>query len=189
LRPAYRQTSFSQDCPMFLKEYRKEIFRPECNPDFQSVHCIAHLATDISEVLPYLNTVLGGSTYIQSPPSVSFKVQGKLIAVHSREIAINALKDEGEAEKILLWLKHEINDTWEKREQIKPSFQGISKPQALEILKLLPRNNCRRCGQATCMVFSLLVADGAKGPKDCPGLSHPSRAKLQDYLELFCPEP
>jgi ArsR family metal-binding transcriptional regulator len=173
---------------MFLKEYRKEIFRPDCNPNFQSVHCIAHLATDISEVLPYLNTVLGGSTYIQSPPSVSFKVHGKLIAVHSREIAINALKDEGEAEKILLWLKHEINDTWEKRDRIKPSFQGIAKPQVLEILKLLPRNNCGRCGQPTCMVFSLLVADGVKEPEGCPALSGPDKTMLQKYLEPFYPK-
>ncbi len=173
---------------MFLKEYRKDIFRPECNPNFQSVHCIAHLETDISEVLPYLNTVLGGSTYTQSPPSVSFKVHGKLITLHSREIAINALKNEEEADKILLWLKHEINDTWEKRSQIEPSFQEISKPQVLEILRLLPRNNCRRCGQATCMVFALLVTDGVKGPEDCPGLSDPHKTKLQKYLEPFCLE-
>jgi ArsR family metal-binding transcriptional regulator len=174
---------------MILKEYRKEIFRPECNPNFQSVHCIAHLETNISEVLPYLNTVLGGSTYIQHPPSVTFKVHGKLITVHSQKIAINALKDEEEADKILLWLRQEINDAWEKREQIKPTFQEISKPQVLEILKLLPRNNCRQCGQPTCIVFSLLVADGVKGPEDCPGLSDPSKTKLPEYLEQFCLEP
>ena len=172
-----------------ISGYQIKIFRAECNPNFQSVHCIAHLERDISEVLPYLNTVLGGSTYTQDPPSVTFKVHGKLITVHSQQIAINALKDEEEADKILKWLIQEINDTWEKREQIKPSFQGISKPQVLEILKLLPRNNCRRCGQATCLVFSLLVADGAKGPEDCPGLSDPSRTKLQDYLKDFCLEP
>ena len=174
---------------MLLKAYRKEIFRPECNPNFQSVHCLAHLESDISEVLPYLNTVLGGSTYIQDPPSVTFKVYGKLITVHSQKIAINALKDEKEADKILHWLKQEINNAWERREQIKPSFQGISKPQILEILKLLPRNNCRQCGQTTCMVFSLLVADGVKGPEDCPGLSDPYKTKLQKYLEQFCLEP
>jgi ArsR family metal-binding transcriptional regulator len=126
--------------------------------------------------------------YTQDPPSVTFKVHGKLITVHSQKIAIKALKDAEEAEKILGWLKEEINDTWVKRKQIKPSFQGISKPRVLEILKLLPRNNCGQCGQATCMVFSLLVADGVKGPKYCPGLSDPSRTKLQDYLEPFCPE-
>ncbi len=174
---------------MLLHEYHKEIFRPECNPNFQSVHCIAHFETDISAVLPYLNSVLGGSTYTQDPPSVTFKVHGKLTTVHSQKIAINALKDEGEADKILNWLKQEINDAWEKRDQIKPSFQGMSKPQILEILKLLPRNNCRQCGQTTCMVFSLLVADGAKGAEDCPGLGDPGKTRLKRYLEQFSPEP
>jgi ArsR family metal-binding transcriptional regulator len=174
---------------MVLKAYRKEIFRPECNPQFQSVHCIAHLENDIGEVLPYLNTVLGGNTYTEDPPSVTFKVHGKLITVHSQVIAINALKDEEEADKILRWLTQEINDTWEKREEIKPSFQGIPKPQVLEILRLLPRNNCRQCGQPTYTVFSLLVADRVKGPKDCPGLSDLSGNKLQDYLEQFRLDP
>ena len=170
---------------MLLKEYRKEIFRPECNPNFQSVHCIAHLESDISGVLPYLNTVLGGATYTQNPPSVTFKVHGKLITLHSQQIAINALQDEEEADKILRWLGQEINEAWEARDQIKPSFQGISKPQVLEVLKLLPRNNCRQCGQATCMVFSLLVADGVKRAEDCPGLNVPYKTKLQKYLEQF----
>jgi hypothetical protein len=39
------------------------------------------------------------------------------------------------------------------------------------------------------MVFSLLVADGVKDPKDCPGLSNLSRIKLEDYLEPFRLEP
>lgn len=38
--------------------------------------------------------------YIQDPPSVTFKVHGKLITDHSQKIAINALEDAEEAEKI-----------------------------------------------------------------------------------------
>jgi hypothetical protein len=56
---------------MLLKNYTKEIFRPECNPSFQSVHCIARLDEDIREVLPYLNTVLGGTHYSADPPSLT----------------------------------------------------------------------------------------------------------------------
>ena len=174
---------------MFLKEYRKEIFRPECNPNFQSLHCIAHLAKDISEVLPYLNAALGGNTYTQDPPSVTFKVHGKLITVHSQRIAINALQDEEEADKILEWLKQEINHTWENKERIEPSFQGIATPQILEILKLLPRTNCRQCGQNTCMVFAVLAAEGVKGPENCSGLHDLHKTKLRQYLRQFSFEP
>ena len=96
---------------MILRTYTKELFRPKCNPGFQSVHCVAHLDQDISEVLPYLNTVLGGTSYATSPPALTLRVHEKLITLHSRDIFVNALKNKEEAEKIIEWLKSEINET------------------------------------------------------------------------------
>jgi len=150
---------------MLVTGYRKEIFRPECNPRFQSLHSIAHFDEDISKVLPYLNTVLGGHQYFREPPALTFKHQGKLITLHPMEIPVNALRDEEEADRILEWLKGEINTTWEKRSQIKPSFDTPAKPKILEILKLLPKTNCRECGQPTCMVFASQVAPRDRGRK------------------------
>ena len=94
---------------MLLKSYTKEIFNNECMPSAISVQCFAHLDDDVGKALPYLNASLGGHNYTQDPPSVTFKVQGKLITVHSKKIAINDLKDEHEATKIIEWLKREIN--------------------------------------------------------------------------------
>jgi len=170
---------------MLLKSYSKEIFRPECNPGFESVHCIAHLDQDISEVLPYLNAVLGGFEYLKDPPAVIFRVQGKLITLHGDKIAINALRDEAEADKILEWLKREINEAWEKHDQIRPSYEGAPKPKVIEILKLLPKTNCRKCGQPTCMVFATRVAEGVKGPEDCPDMDDEKKADLSDYMAQF----
>jgi ArsR family metal-binding transcriptional regulator len=167
---------------MLLRGYRKEIFRPECNPRFESLHCIAHLAEDITEVLPYLNTVLGGHQYFREPSALTFKHHGKLITLHARKIAVNALRDEEEADKILEWLKGEINETWEKRSEIRPSFETPARPRILEILKLLPRTNCRECGQPTCMVFAAQVAEGGRGTEDCSPLSQAQKARLKDYL-------
>ena len=170
---------------MLLESYTKEIFRPECNPEFQSLHCIAHLDQDVGDVLPYLNAVLGGFQYHRDPPALTLKVHGKMITVHPREIAINALRDEEEAEKIIEWLKREINETWEKKEEIQPSYEGSPKPKILEILKLLPKTNCRECGESTCMVFSTLVAQGVKGAADCPALEEEGRMRLRDYMSPF----
>ena len=170
---------------LLLKAYRKEIFRPECNPQFQSIHCIAHLEEDIAEVLPYVNTVLGGHQYFKEPPSLTLKVHGKLITLHPREIAVNALKDEGEADRILEWLKGEINETWKERHAIVPSFETPAQPRIFNILKLLPRTNCGICNQPTCTVFASLVAQGIKGPEDCPPLDDGNKEELQKYLEQF----
>ncbi len=170
---------------MLLKGYRKEIFRPACNPGFESVHCIAHLDQDISEVLPYLNAVLGGFEYVKDPPAVIFRSQGKLITVHGRKIAMNALKDDAEADKILAWLKREINAAWENRASIEPSYEGAPKPKVFEILKLLPKTNCRECGEPTCMVFAARMAEGAKGLENCPPLGAENKQRLAGYMNQF----
>jgi ArsR family metal-binding transcriptional regulator len=170
---------------MLFKSYRKKIFRPECNPGFESVHCIAHLDQDISEVLPYLNAVLGGFEYLKDAPAVIFRSQGKLITVHGRKIAINALRDEDEADKILSWLQREINDAWENRASIEPSCEGAPKPKVIEILKLLPRTNCKECGEPTCMVFAARVVEGVKTATDCPPIDADNRKSFEEYMGRF----
>ena len=170
---------------MLLKTYTKKIFRAECNPQFESLHCIASLDQDVSEALPYLNTVLGGFEYLKEPPAVIFKSRGRLITVHGRKIAINALQDEEEADKILEWLKREINQAWERRAEITPRTEGAPKPQVFEILKLLPRSNCRECGEPTCMVFAARAAEGVKGAADCPPLTAEATQRLAGYLGRF----
>jgi ArsR family metal-binding transcriptional regulator len=170
---------------MLLESYRLEIFNSACNPGAMAVHCFAHLNQDVSRALPYLNTVLGGFEYVQDPPSVTFKTQGKLITVHGRKIAINALKDEAEARKIVEWLKQEINNAWENRERLVPSYKGAPRPRLIEILKLLPKSNCRKCGLPTCMVFAAQVVDGGRGAEHCPEINDDNRTELYRYLEGF----
>jgi ArsR family metal-binding transcriptional regulator len=170
---------------MLLTGYRKEIFRAKCNPGFESVHCYAHLNDDIGEVIPYLNAELGGSRFTKEPVSVTFQVHGKLIAVHPDKIAVNALKDEAEADGILEWLRREINDIWNRRDEIEPSFDSPEKPKVLEILKLLPKTNCKECGQPTCMVFAARATEGVVGASDCPQLNDENKSNLESYLGRF----
>ncbi len=170
---------------MLLKGYTKEIFRSRCDARVQTLQCFAHLDDDVTEVIPYLNTVLGGFSYSEDPPAVTFKAQGKLITVHSKKIAINAIRDETEADKILEWLKREINTAWDNRETIEPSHEIASRPVVFEIFKLLPKTNCRECGLQTCLVFATRVAEGATGPEDCPAISTENGEKLKKYLSRF----
>ncbi len=170
---------------MLLESYRLEIFNSACQPGAMSVHCFAHLDQDVGPALPYLNAVLGGFEYIKDPPSVTFKAQGKLISVHGRKIAINALKDETEARKIVEWLKREINQAWENRADLEPSFTAAPRPQVIEVLKRLPKTNCRKCGEPTCMVFAVRLCEGARGAAACPELDEFHRLNLDGYLSRF----
>ena len=170
---------------MFLSQYRPQFVRPP-NPAAQHLRCYAQLDGDIREVLPFLNTLLKGHLFFRDPPSLTLKYQGgKLITLTSQEIAINIVKDEAEAEAILEWLKQEINAAWERRGEITPSFEVAAQPRIFEIFKLLPRTNCRACGQPTCMVFAVQVSQGAQGLADCPQLNGEKLGQLREYLRQF----
>ena len=98
---------------------------------------------------------------------------------------MNALRDEEEADKILQWLQKEINRVRQERDGITPSEESAGKPQVFEILKLLPRTNCRECGLATCMVFAVQASEGGRGAEDCLELDAEGRERLESYLARF----
>jgi ArsR family metal-binding transcriptional regulator len=171
---------------VLLKSWQKRIFRPECNPGFESLHCVAHLDQDVGGALPYLNAHLGGHSYQTDPPAVTFKVHGRLITVHHDRIAINSLSDEAQADKILDWLQREINHAWDDRANIEPSTRCAPAPQPLAVLKLLPNKaGCGRCGRPTCLVFATLAVQGVVGAADCPELEPEARQALEKYLGEF----
>ena len=165
---------------MLLKGYRKEIFRPKCNPGFESVHCIAHLDQDIGESLPYLNAELGGFELFQGPAGRDLPGPGQ--DHHGPPPA-----DCGQCVKGRCRGRQDpcsgssgrSTTSGDRREEIQPSYHGAPKPKILEILKLLPKTNCRKCGQPTCMVFASLVAQGVKGPEDCPELNGQKSEELK----------
>ena len=169
---------------MLLNQYSTKFVRPP-NPTALHLRCYAHLDGDISEVLPYLNTGLKGHQFCPEPPSLTLKYQAKLITLTSHEIAINMVKDQTEAEDILEWLKQEINATWERRGEITPSFEVAVPPRVLDVLKFLPRTNCRACGQPTCMVFAVQVCQGTQGLDACPCLDPENLRRLREYLRQF----
>ena len=171
---------------MLLTGYaNKTFFPPVCMPGASSLHCVADLNKDIREVLPFVNATLGGYAFIKDPPSVSFKMHGKLLTLYARQIWVNALKDEEEGENILKWIMKEINEAWENRESIEPQYEDPPKPTLVEILKLLPKTNCKECGLPTCMVFATRAMEGLKGVDDCRPLTGERRVALRDYLSGF----
>jgi ArsR family metal-binding transcriptional regulator len=169
---------------MLVKQYCPKFVRPP-NPTAHHLRCFTRLEADISEVLPYLNTVLKGHQFCPDPPALTLKYHAKLITLTAHEIAINMVKDQTEAGDILEWLKQEINATWERRGDITPSFEVAEPPRVLEVLKFLPRTNCRACGQPTCMVFAVQVCQGVLGLTACPCLDPENLQRLREYLGRF----
>jgi ArsR family metal-binding transcriptional regulator len=169
---------------------RYEIFRPKCDPGKEVLHGIATLGDDISPVFPYLNAELGGWDYDQRNQVVLLKLSaGKWITLQPLEIAIRGARDQEESEALLAWIKGQVNDIYARRGGITPRYASQAGLKVLEILKLLPRSNCRDCGYATCMAFAAALREGEISLNDCPSPQEEAyrekRQQLQAYIESF----
>lgn len=53
-------------------------------------------------------------------------------------------------------------------------------PSGIEILKLLPKTNCKDCGQPTCLAFAMNLASGKVELDACPHISDEGREALSE---------
>jgi ArsR family metal-binding transcriptional regulator len=156
---------------MLIDHYDLEVFTPACDPGAESYAARARLVTDISEVLPYLNTSLRGAVYLPEAAALTWKKGGHSIAFHAYEIATNNVEDRQEAETEVRGLVDLVNRIWEQRAEIKPDATTRQRPKPMAIYKLLPNTNCKQCGEATCYSFALKLTLAQKKLADCPPLS------------------
>jgi ArsR family metal-binding transcriptional regulator len=157
-----------------------------CLADPEKIRVIAELSDEIHEVLPYLNTVLKGCIYNHPANTLTIKKDGKLLTLHFNHITLAKVEDEKEAEDILKWLQDLINETYEKRDQIEPNYSKGADLKALDIFKLLPGTNCKKCGELTCLAFAVkLVGQEIELAKCTPLFSGEFQGKQKILLELL----
>ena len=153
---------------MLLHKYYLKIVLSDCNPSSLKVNALADLSDDISEVLPYLNTVLKGLQYYPEEKILTVKKEGRLISFRPRQIALTKLEDENEATVVMEELKRIVNETYANRDHIKPTYTSRPIPRPLDIFKLLPGKNCKECGEPTCMAFALKLINDELELNQCP---------------------
>jgi ArsR family metal-binding transcriptional regulator len=167
-----------------------DIFRPKMDSSKEVLHAIATFQADISPAFPYVNAELGGWDYDQTNQVLLLKLSdGKWITLHPQKIAIRGIRDMEEAHALLTWIQAQINDIYERRQEITPRYTGQAGLKVMNILKLLPMTNCKLCGYATCMAYAAALREGEITFNDCPPLweerYREKREKLLAYLESF----
>jgi ArsR family metal-binding transcriptional regulator len=161
---------------MLIDKYDLEVFTPPCEPGTERFSAIARLVTDIREVLPYLNATLRGAVYNAAAPALTWKKGGHNVAFHPYQIAVSNVQDRDAAIKEVKGLIKLLNRTWERREEIAPDHEIHRRPGLMETYKLLPRTNCKACGQPTCYTFAIKLTLGQVKLDDCPVLQEPEYA-------------
>jgi ArsR family metal-binding transcriptional regulator len=156
-----------------IRSFESRLARSACHPDADWYGLFIKLYDDISEVLPYLNAELEHPTdYRQSDGILLWQYGDKKYAFRPHEIAIAPVVDNKEAQELSSGIIKTVNNIWKQKDKITPSFERKKPlPKVLDIYKLLPRSNCKKCGLPTCMAFAVQLRMDFKKLSLCPHLS------------------
>ena len=152
-----------------------------CHPGADWYRLVITLQDDISEVLPYLNAELPPpADYRHEQSFLLWKNNEKVYAFRPDEITIATVSDKLEAQRLAETTIETVNSIWNRRDGITPSFEGKKPvPSILEILKLLPRSNCRECGYPTCMAFAAELRTDFMKSSSCPYITEQDLMRIE----------
>jgi ArsR family metal-binding transcriptional regulator len=164
----------------FLEKVEIVQFLPCVYSGFIRFH--ASVSNDVSPVFPYLNRLLKSAIYNPNAQTLTIKKEGSLITLFSNQITAGKVPDARKAHEIIEWLADMINDTYGRRGEIEPLTERRAELSAIDVYKLLPGGNCRKCGELTCMAFAVKVVGQQAGVVKCSELFNGSRKEKRNYL-------
>ncbi|MFH1029355.1 MAG: (Fe-S)-binding protein [Pseudomonadota bacterium] len=143
------------------------MFLGPCVADETKIRLIAHLEGDLGPVLPYLNAIIPQASYTPAAETLTYMQEYRMIALYRQRITIAKADEIVDAWRTLEDIRQMAVQTWSDRNVIEPSFEIRRKPPAIEIFKRLPRTNCGRCGELTCLAFAVRIWTGEASVSLC----------------------
>lgn len=157
-----------------------------CPSEPGKIRVNAELPRDVSEMLPYLNAVLGRPIYNPAAPALTVNREGRIITIYPRSVFMAKIHNQADARAQADWIKDALNDVCARRGEITPAHDRRQRLTELEIYKLLPGTNCKRCGRLTCLAFAVELAAGRSEILRCAALFDAQyQEKRQVLLELL----
>ncbi len=165
-----------------IRDYEIQLVEPGCAPGAGRWGALATLDNDISAVFPYLNAVLPDARYDHENKVLVWTEDTQQYALRSSEIRVAHVEDLAQARSIVSGLLERLNGIWQDRGKITPRFAERKLAPLIDVFKLLPGTNCRKCGYATCMAFAAEIRKHAVGVESCPPLSQPEYIQKREKI-------
>lgn len=165
--------------------YTLELIEPPCSPGAEEWTAKAHLEDDIAGLLPYLNAEFKKARYYPDSQALVMDYETKKCSFRAHEIAATSFNDRINASDFIDNMVNFLNNIWVRRNQIEPSLEQREPPRVMDILKLLPKTNCKKCGYLTCMAFAAQLREGKEEAAKCTQLLEQNREKLLRLLNII----
>ncbi|MEJ8554188.1 (Fe-S)-binding protein [Tepidibacter sp. Z1-5] len=170
---------------MYLEEVKMTFIQP-CTADAERIRFKAKFSIDISEILPYINSVVKDAIYNKKIQSLTIRKEFRIITIYGNDLAVSKAVNESEAYEIMDLVKDLVNNTYERKDEIEPLYEMREKPDILEVYKYLPKLNCKKCGEATCLAFSSKLLSGMQNIKKCgPIHEEDNKEKLYEVENML----
>jgi len=140
----------------------------------------------LNDVLPYLATLPGIIAWNPTACALTFRRQPGFMTLYAEKVTITQVRDNEEGLELLAALAEAINDVWEKRFELVALMAPKRTPRHLDIWELLPRTNCKQCGEATCLAFAVRLLQQKRELTEClPLMADPALANQRASLETI----
>ncbi|MCM8771550.1 MAG: Fe-S cluster protein [Candidatus Omnitrophica bacterium] len=153
-----------------------------CLADPEKIRFVAKIDEDISEYLPYLNAIIPKAIYNHTGKSLTITMGERIITIYPNKISAGKINDEKDANEIIKWIKEKIDYCKENKEKIKPDYKRKDKLEVLHVYKLLPQKNCKKCGENSCLAFSIKLINEEKNIIDCKEIFLPEYDEKRKLL-------
>lgn len=140
------------------------------------------LVDDISQILPYLNTILDDTWYDSENQVLIGAHIKQRYAFRPNEIQITSVNDASRITHQIDEVINLINKTWEARDHIEPSISERKTPAVYDIFKLLPKHNCKEYNYPTCLAFAAELCKDVALLGKCPPLSQTENDEARRHI-------
>lgn len=138
---------------------------------------------EITPVHPYIHARTTACRMRTVPRYARFYWNGKECVLYEKSCFAGVFHDREEGLAFSRGLIDLINGTYLERNAILPAEPDRDPMKALEVLRLVPRNNCGECAHASCLAFSVAVSEGKISPWACPRFPKPVKGRAAYLVE------
>lgn len=128
---------------------------------------------DTDFLFPYINGTLDDALWYDHPGHMEFLFEGCRCMLYRDLAAAHFFETHQDALDFIKRFMNFLDMIDRDKENIIPNFNQIRYVPVMDILRLLPKNNCRECGFPTCMAFAASMARGKTVADQCPHLAQP----------------
>ncbi len=143
-----------------------------CMAEADRIKFIAQADRPLGDILSTLYLYMPNSNYSESLAMMSYKQSQRLITVFANgRVSMTYVKDRQEAERLVEELRRILN-----RAIVHYISHGKPDPKLIEakkkvnvntVYELLPRNDCKECGEAGCYAFAVKLVNGDADLEKC----------------------